>query len=191
MPRHRETREYEPKPMLYLTLDMITLLPAYEIYWLLRSASRLSVDNAILRKLLKVPSTFRVYRVYSYFAKLTHNAGINQILIVFSGHCLKLIIITHVIAAIWYYLSCWKCQDVKNWTENIKDYHFDSNNPVHWLIICFTTINNIFANNWRGKIINLNIIIIYVYIKEQINLFIKPIDCDKLHQFTSFLNRFR
>lgn len=150
MSDYRRIREHEPKPLIFLILDVLSLLPIYETHLLIKAASRESLINTKLRDALKIQSLLRYYTVFLYFSKQSYSAGVNNVFIVSSNHFLKLIILTQLIGAIWYNLKCWKCER-KNWTVNMRDFHFNEDDPLSWAMICYYTIGNLLMHSWSGK----------------------------------------
>lgn len=152
MPRFRRIRDHAPKAVISLTFDVITLLPIYEVYFLLLYVSgREDSMNFAFRQVVRIKSALRLYRVYLYTIKMKSQAGRNQILIIWLSHFVTVTLVVHVLGALWYNMACWKCKE--DWTEKLEGHIFDPSSIKDWFIISFTNIGIAFQHCDRGHLI--------------------------------------
>lgn len=149
MSNYRKVREHEPRNVLQVFFDILTVLPIYEVFILLLYTSRHKEDTTRFRSILRTKNILRLYRVYLYFRQLSYHAGLNQTLIIGTEQIVKVTLITDLLAAGWYFLSCWHC-NVPDWTEYLQDHKLDYNNWTHWFIICYVVMGNVYQHNWKG-----------------------------------------
>lgn len=150
MEHHRILREHEPRHMYRLLFDVITLIPLSLMYSFVMTTSRRKPGLDAWPELLKIPSIFRFYRIQEYLNDLSYNAGVNQKIVICLGQATKLLIWMHLVGAQFYLMVCWKC-GTRNWSENLRDVMFDSNDPKEWLGIILVFVGSLFAHNFRGK----------------------------------------
>lgn len=146
---HAKRRTYEPRNLLALSIDVLTLFPMYEIFEISSEATFGENFVSTYKKKVRLKVIPRIYRVYMFFYNLRRTAGLSQVFIVVSQHFFHFIFMAHCFGAIWYFMSCWTC-DEPDWTEGLSDHIFDPNNPLHWFCICYTYIGNLFAHITNG-----------------------------------------
>lgn len=153
MPRFRRIRDHSPRAVMYLVIDVITLLPIYEVYFLLLYISgREDTMNFTFRQVIRIKSALRLYRVYIYTIKMKSQAGRNQIRIIWLSHFVTVALVVHVLGALWYNMACWKCGE-GDWTEKLEGHIFNPSLITDWFIICFTNIGIAFQHSDRGCLI--------------------------------------
>ncbi|XP_022918862.2 uncharacterized protein [Onthophagus taurus] len=162
---HRSSRLHKSRNLLLLTIDIISILPYYEIYCILLRTSigpsySPGADYFKLKVLLRLQ-----YVGYLYFILRNQPTG-NQLVVVVLGQMYFFIVFVMIMASVWYTLK-----DVlaKSWELNLGNYHFDNKNPVHWLIICINIIGCCFMHNWAGNIANESI---YDYLAQNITMMV-------------------
>lgn len=151
MVRYRRIRDYDPKNVFTLIIDVFTLLPINEVYflWLYSTGSRDSMNMLFVRS-VKIKCALRLYRVYQYSNRVQNQAGRNQIFAIFLSHFVTVFLFIHVLASIWYNLSCYKCNK-PNWTNYLEEYHiFNSSIKKHWFVISYASIGAAFKQTSRG-----------------------------------------
>lgn len=149
---HRVIRDHEPRSSLTLTVDLLTLLPIYEVYLLLTYLSR-QASGFPGRRYIRIKSVIRLYRIFSYFRKVRATAASNQVWLIVLEQFFAVTMSVHVLGAIWFGYSCWKCEIIPNWTETISEYHvFDSNSPFDWFVFSYGTMGNLFLHNYKAEI---------------------------------------
>lgn len=151
MMQQRKSKVHDPKNLLLICLDVLTLLPILEIYklFLFTSHSHQADPNFEYTKLAPI---LRCYRIILYFKMLRTSAGFNQLIVLAFGHFIKITLMTQATAAIWFSLGCWKCGAKRTWMVNLEDFVFEPYNPVHWLVICYTTLANVFVQTSAGEL---------------------------------------
>lgn len=152
MVRHRIQREHEPRNVFYLALDVISLIPIYEAYVLLTSVSRYIYETNWVRHIGRTKVILRLYRVFVYFSVVGSQAGINQVYVLTFAELFRVYIITIMLAAWWYNISCWKCSDVKNWTDHLQYFRFNPRSPWDWFVLCYMSMGSYLMYNYRGTV---------------------------------------
>lgn len=151
MRTYRIIRDHEPRGTATLTIDILTLLPIYEIYFLLTYLSRHGSDLHI-RRYIRTKSVVRLYRICIYFHKMKARAASNQVWFIVLEQFFIVIMSVQFLGAIWYALGCWQCNR-PNWTQTISEYHeFDDKSSFHWFLFSYGTIGNLFLHNYKGEI---------------------------------------
>lgn len=151
MKSYRIIRDHEPRATPTLTLDILTLLPLYEVYLLLTHISR-DGSNSSIRRYVRTKSVIRLYRIGYYFRKMKATASSNQVWFIVFEQVLLVIMFVHCLAAIWYALACWQC-NTPNWTQTISERHsFDPTSHFEWFVFSYSTIGNLFLHNYKGEI---------------------------------------
>lgn len=144
-------KEYKPRPLLLIFVDILTLLPVYEVFLLLHYAKiKRPESEHDVRDYSRMKTTVRLYRVYIYLDNLTYQAGFNQLVNVTITQIIRMAVAAHLLGAILYFLSCYKC-DYDDWTVDLFDTIFDPEVPAHWFAICFVMMCSLLQHNWKGK----------------------------------------
>lgn len=151
MKSYRIIRDNEPRSLTALSVDIITLLPIYEVYLLLTYLSR-HHSGLYIRRYIRTKSVVRLYRIYLYFHKMKARAATNQVWFIVLEQFFIVTMFVHSLGAIWYALSCWQCKK-PNWTQTMSEYHiFDAKSHFHWFVISYGTIGNLLLHNYKGEI---------------------------------------
>lgn len=147
MKNYRKKRSHNPRNLFSLAVDVLTLLPIYEIYILVKYTAGLETNTD--RFLVRLQSLPRMYRVFQYFSKLRNTAGLDQRVIASIYQIVRIFIITSSVSAVWYHLADGKISE-NTWTKNLHSKNFNSSNPMHWSMVCFSTMGSMFLHNAIG-----------------------------------------
>lgn len=148
MKNYRKKRSHMPRNLFSLTVDVITLLPIYEIYHLVKYTAGVALYSD--RSMVRLQSLPRLYRVIQYFSKLRNTAGLDQRVIASIYQIVRIYLITSIMSIVWYHLSEGKVSQ-KTWTSNIKSPNFNSSNSMHWYLVCYCTMGSMFLHNAISK----------------------------------------
>lgn len=150
MPRYHKIRDHIPKKLTSLIFDVGTLLPLNEVYFLLLNIRGADVRDFEFRQVIRIKSALRLYRFPLYISKMKSQAGRNQIFIIWLSHFVTVGLSVHVLAAIWYNMGCWKCEE-ENWTNALQRHIFDASSVKEWFFIAYTNIGITFQHYFRGN----------------------------------------
>ncbi|KAK4878713.1 hypothetical protein RN001_011219 [Aquatica leii] len=150
MSAYREVQAQNPKSTHRLALDAISLIPFYEMYVLVKAASRIHTNEKSIKNIFRIQSLIRIHPVFTHllfsFSEINTYDIITSITV---SHHLKLVLLGHIIAALWYSQGCWNC-DIPNWTDSLNEFDFNKNNSAQWFIVSYCTVANTLINNWGG-----------------------------------------
>lgn len=147
--KHAVLKEFAPRNLFALFIDVLTLMPIFEIIDLVLRASYGDIHVIYKKNEIKMKVVGRLYRVYLFFWKLKTTAGLNQILIVISLHLVTYLVIVQSVAAVWYDIRCWMCP-YSTWIINLVNHRIDFYSPIEWWTICFCKITTVFAHKSSG-----------------------------------------
>lgn len=150
MPHYRKIRDYEPRSYILLVIDVLTLVPMNGIYYLFCYVNgETDMMNQYFMRAIRTKSLIRLYRVYLYSVKIKDQAGRNQMFVIWLGHLVLVALFVHGFGALWYYMSCYKCERL-NWAMFLEDHQFDSKSILEWFIICISNIGIVLEHCYRG-----------------------------------------
>lgn len=156
MPRFRRIRDHDPKSYFTLIIDILTFIPFNGIYYLFCYVNgTIESMNASFRRISRIKTVVRLYRVYLYSLRMKKQAGRNQLLIISLAHLVLVALLAHVFGTLWYAIRCYKCEDEegeeRNWTYFLDKHIFDPSSIVDWFIICTTNIGIALQHCYKGK----------------------------------------
>lgn len=151
MKTYRIIRVHQPRAVLALCLDALTLLPIYEIYLLLTHVYRES-SKLDIRRYVRTKVIVRLYRVLCYFQTMKATASSNQVWFIVLEQTFVVTMSVHCLGAIWCALGCWQCSK-PNWTRTISEHHeFNPKSHFDWFVISYGTMGNLFLHNYKSEI---------------------------------------
>lgn len=153
MGQYSRTQFYSPRHALLITIDVISLLPIYELYYIIEHCSNGSeMDGS--RDLMKLKTVLRLQYVVSFYKSIRNHPGVNQIVVVICGQFYVLIFYVVVVACFWYV-----CSDDPSsiWKANLADIQMNKANPLHWFIICISTVGNAYMHSAVGTSISFSL----------------------------------
>ncbi|KAF5281795.1 hypothetical protein FQR65_LT14542 [Abscondita terminalis] len=139
MVNYRSARAIKPKSIQTLALDVLSLIPFYEVYVMIKTASRSSVTNNNIKYSFRIQSLIRIYPMFKCFHQLI--SGVNGIILTY---LLKLALLIHIFGAVWY------SQGLLHDDASISSMKFDRNNTLNWYIVSYCTSGQNFFQNLRG-----------------------------------------
>nr|XP_022912668.1 uncharacterized protein LOC111423625 [Onthophagus taurus] len=150
MPKQRRSRTEEPIHPLHLLLNIISVLPYYEIHYLLHLHTW-NVYKPVDFYRIKV--VLRIISVYLFFKRKTNSVGINHVAVVIMQHLTRVLVISVVLSCVWYLFACFRC-GFRNWTHAVPTDTINVNNSLHWWITSFHITSSIVAHNWMGRVLS-------------------------------------
>lgn len=145
---YRMTGTHKPEELIRIKIDVLTLLPYYEVYYFLGRMSR-GKGYQPIRNFFRWKIFLRLHTVVDFLTSLDNVPGANHLAIATVTHVVSFVFYVTFISAIWYKLTHWIPEN--NWTQNLNYHKVDLNNQLNWFIICFGVIGNMYAHNWTGK----------------------------------------
>lgn len=83
--------------------------------------------------------------------RLQNRAGLNQLMVLGVEQAVKVVVISHILGAIWYYYGCYDCDEL-NWTRELSDHVFQKDNPFDWFIISYTATGGMLQHLAKGNV---------------------------------------
>ncbi|GJQ69135.1 hypothetical protein Trydic_g6293 [Trypoxylus dichotomus] len=146
--RYQRTQVYLPKPLALVVIDLITLLPYYEIYYLLKSKSKLNT-LAVSKDYLRIKVVGRLATVMYFFQSTYNEPGLDHIVLISMKQFVIFFLYTMWISGYWFWLTS---KYSHNWTKCLKYHQFNNLSMSSWFVISYTTVGNCLAHNWSGLI---------------------------------------
>lgn len=143
---YQKTQIYFPKPVVLLIIDVITLLPYYETYYLLKSKSHISTKH-LPNDYWRIKVLGRLVTVIHFFHSVGNEPGLNHLALLTLQQLVIYVLYTMVVSAIWFGLIN---GDEVSWAVCLKYHQFDNSSRASWFIVSFTTIGNCLGHNWAG-----------------------------------------
>lgn len=143
---YRKTQIYLPKPLTLVVIDIITLLPYYELYFLLKSKSQSSTEG-FAKDYLRIKVIGRLTTVLHFFQCTYNEPGLNHIVLITIKQIIIFFLYAMSISSAWYRLSF---ESKSNWTATLQYHQFNNNSMSAWFILSFSTIGNCLAHNYSG-----------------------------------------
>ncbi|KAI4460643.1 cyclic nucleotide-gated cation channel subunit a [Holotrichia oblita] len=147
----RKKRYFHAVSTGILCLNILSLFPFFEIYFLLNVYTwdyRPPVDKTRLKV------GVRLLPVFTYCASKKRDVGVQQIVVVVLNQVLLMSLIITILSCAWYQFKDIRDPDrvEGNWVYYLRDYQYQKNNTVHWMIICVHVISSFFAHNSLGPV---------------------------------------
>lgn len=145
---YQKTQIYVCKPLGLVIIDILTLLPYYEIYYLLKSKSAVSLVD-VSSDYLRIKVIGRLVTVAYFFHCTSNEPGLNHIVLITVKQFIVYFLYTMCVCGIWFNLKQYEIGE--NWTECLKYHQFNNKSMSAWFVISYTTIGNCLAHNSAGK----------------------------------------
>lgn len=146
MVKFRSTRKYEPRNLGYISFNLLTLLPLYELRIFMMTTVKRKERRAI-KDYAKLKCVLRFYRTFEYFNRRDDESKYGHRAILCLRHLLTMLFLGHVFGAL---LSSLRHSTV-NWTRNLDLHVFDRNSSVDWFVVCSTCMTGVLLYNWVGE----------------------------------------
>ena len=145
---YRKTRTYKPVKLIRITIDLLSLIPYYEVYYFL---GRISLGKGYQpgKNLLRWKIFLRLHTVVEFLVSLDKVPGANHLIIATITHVVTFVLYITFMSAVWYKLADWIPEN--NWTQNLNYHKVDLDNELNWFILSFGVIGNMYAHNWTGE----------------------------------------
>lgn len=151
MKAYRIIRDHQPRSIFALSVDVLTLLPIYEVYLLLTHVSALD-SKFYIRRYARTKIILRLYRTLRYFHNVKATASSNQVWFIVLEQTFIVTLSVHCLGAMWCSLACWRCNK-PNWTQTISEHHdFNPKEHFDWFLLSYTTMGNLFLHNYKSEI---------------------------------------
>lgn len=150
MKHHRKKRKYFPRNLLYITIDVLTILPFFEIYLLIRRTSGYAVteDARYYARLQTLP---RFYRVIFVFGTLRNTVGLNQLLIVCVYLIIRIVFLTLFIStSLLYPAEVGKSKEIHDNKKTWNAFGFEPKTPSEMFLLIYITTGNLMLNISHG-----------------------------------------
>lgn len=152
MKNHSKKRKHIQKNLLFITIDVLTLIPAFNIYMLVLETSghRAHEETRHIARMQTIP---RFYRVLVFFSTLRNTAGLNQLLIVCLYLIIRIVFLTLTIVAVFYPLEMGRLElrSVESLGRGWKALGFQTNTPFETFSLLFITIGNLLIHSSHGR----------------------------------------
>lgn len=141
MKYHSKKRKHRQKNLLFITIDVLSLIPVFLVYVLVRETSGYTVEPH-QKEFARIQTLPRFYRVIIYFTKLRNTAGLNQLFIVCMYLLIRIFFLTIIGACIWHACEMGEVHILK-YLKQVE------NEPVKaedWFALSYLKVGNLFLH---------------------------------------------
>nr|XP_022913144.1 uncharacterized protein LOC111423988 [Onthophagus taurus] len=141
--KFRKTKSFTPKNAYLLTLDVISLLPYYELYYLLMKISY-GENYEFASDTTRVKVFLRLVAVLAFFINSNNEPGLNHLLLMTVLHFVIYSLYCIVFSGIWY--------DFEEWKTSLTHHYINRESTVNMWLVCYAFVSSIFYHAWSGII---------------------------------------
>lgn len=148
MRSYRRKQLHFPRHALLLTVDIISLFPVYELYYIMEHCSY-GDEGAAARDYIKLKVILRLLYAISFYRSIRNHPGVNQIVVVIFGQFYIMLLYILFGSSIWYLV---RTDDESIWMNHASHLQINRNGSLDWFLVCFSLIGNAYMHSSAGKL---------------------------------------
>ncbi|XP_017775298.1 PREDICTED: uncharacterized protein LOC108561757 [Nicrophorus vespilloides] len=143
---------HQSRNVFLLLLDFISLLPIYELVYLVFPEYAESIRHAVRLKCVA-----RIIHFFFFIHSKRNITSTNPLFLVFMVHLILVQMFALLASVLWSSLGCVDDCKTPSWAEKVYRYGIRPHLKTEWFALCYSTMSNVVMHNWSGFLVHRNV----------------------------------